>query len=80
MSRAKVLTVREGSCATRERFAGAEYHGRGRVPSVESVLPILLSDRGDIGVTDASDRLVGIVDRAAVADILADVMPVETGS
>ena len=79
VSRAKVLTVRAVM-----RDAPAETP----VPSttveaassVESVLPILLSGRGDIGVTDASDRLVGIVDRAAVAAILADVMPAATGS
>ncbi len=78
VSRAKVLTVRAVMGDT-PSDAPAPTTTVGDASSVESLLPILLSGPGDVGVTDSSDRLIGIVDRAEVAAILADVESLVTG-
>ncbi len=48
--------------------------------SVESVVPMLLSGSDEIGVIDAVGALIGVVDRAAVAGMLADGMRDVTGN
>ncbi len=44
--------------------------------SVESVLPMLLSSPQDVGVADAAGSMVGVIDRSAVAELLAEAEPV----
>ena len=74
VSRAQVLTVRavarplSADSATPIITVDASE-------SVESVLPMLLSGAEDVGVVDADGGLVGVVDRGAVAALLADVVP-----
>jgi glycine betaine/proline transport system ATP-binding protein len=79
VSRAKVFSV--GSVVA-ELVSGASVPSStvDASASVESVLPMLLSDSGDVGVIDSAGRMVGIVDRAAVAAVLADVEPVAASS
>jgi glycine betaine/proline transport system ATP-binding protein len=74
VSRAKVLTVRSvvGDLADGAPTPTVTVDASA---SVESVLAALLAGSGEVGVTDAG-RLIGVVDRTAVAAILADVLPV----
>ncbi len=79
VSRAQVLTVKAVI-----RPLGADSATPSIVvdsaDSVESVLSILLAGTQDVGVVDADGVVLGVVDRGAVAALLAEALPAETAA
>ncbi len=64
----KVLTAADVMSAPTDTAMSGTVHAS---DTIESLLPVLLKHGEPVGVVDASGQTVGIVNRAAVADLLA---------